>query len=232
MFDRYDALTTPAVHLTAAMNQHFPTLRRPFTTLPIGVDDAFAHGRPDPVWRSRLPDGAAVGVCVGRLIASKNQAAVIDAVASLSAVDRDRLGILLVGSGPAERELRQRVADAGLEDRVVLVGQISRARMPDLLASVDFGLFPTLSEASSVAAAEALAAGLPIVHLDIPSMRETVDDAGIIAAPGGLATAMLSMADRHADLAPIARRRGAGSLMSVVRECWMDLYSGVVAGDP
>ena len=230
VFNRYDRLTTPADHLTDAMNRHFPHLRRPFTTLRAGLADRFYQGTPSSTWRRALPSCTSIGVSVGRLVDTKNQRLIIESLAALDPEDRDGLGVLLVGSGPQEQELKDLVASTGLHDRVAFLGQVERAAMPDLLASADFGLFPTTTEASSLAAGEALAAGLPIVCLDIPSMVETVGAAGMVGPPASFGANMASMARTHGRFADAVRSRAKRYEMATVRSTWAGLYHEVIEG--
>lgn len=228
VFDRYDACTTPADHLTAAMNRHFPDLRRPFTTLRIGVAETFYRGVRRDHWRDGFPPGAVIGVCVGRLVATKNQALIIRALQAMDERDRAGLGVLLVGDGPDEAELRRMVLDAELEDHVRFAGQVPRPEMPDLLASVDMGVFPSTTEASSVAAAEALASGLPVLALDIPSMRETIGDAGVFSTERDFAADLVTISRRRAELALAVRRRAEATRIARVRADWLAFYSEVL----
>jgi glycosyltransferase involved in cell wall biosynthesis len=211
------------------MNRHFPGLRRPFITVRIGLRDRFFEGRPRVKWRARFPAGTAIGVCVGRLVATKNQALVIRALSDLDEDEREGIGVLLVGDGPQRDELQASVAAAGMDAQVKFVGHVPRAEMPDLLASADYGLFPSTTEGSSLAAAEALAAGLPVLCLDIPSMVETVGAAGIISSPERFAEGLVRMARSHASLRDAALSRGEASRVGMVRSSWAELYAGVTA---
>ncbi|MEY2592189.1 MAG: hypothetical protein QOJ67_4173 [Acidimicrobiaceae bacterium] len=227
LFNRYDALTTPADHLTAAMNRHFPGLRHQFATVRIGLGDRFYEGRPHHRWTNLFPPDTAIGVCVGRLVATKNQALVVRALAALNDDERRGIGIVLVGDGPQREELESLVAASHLEAQVHFAGHVPRKEVPDLLASADFGLFPSTTEASSVAAAEALAAGLPVLCLDIPSMVETVGPAGMFSTSEQFAVDLVRMARTHASLRDAARQRGEDARVGVVRSAWAALYLDV-----
>jgi len=230
MFDRYDVLTTVADHLSASMNGSFPDLRQPFETLRIAVRDDFFDPAPSGVLRERFAAGTVIGVCVGRLVATKNQRLIVEALAASEPEVRANIGIALVGSGPDEGDLQQRAAQLGVGDRVAFLGQIEAGTMPSLLADADFGIFPTVTEASSVAAAEALAAGLPLLTLDIPSMRETAGDAGIYVSPERFANALAEMARTFAALVPAARSAAERFRMATVRDQWAAMYHRVSIG--
>lgn len=60
-------------------------------------------------------------LCVGELNENKNQKTLISAVASIKE-KVPHLKVLLAGNGPKEAELRQQIEDAGLTDRILLLG--------------------------------------------------------------------------------------------------------------
>lgn len=67
--------------------------------------------------------------------------------------------LLLVGDGPLRGEIEADIATLGIGDAVVLAG--TREDVPDLLATMDALLFPSLHEGFPVALIEAQASGLP-----------------------------------------------------------------------
>jgi len=227
MFNRYDALTTVADHLSASMNNHFPRLKYPFTTLRIAVRDEFFNPSPSGVLRALFPPGTAIGVCVGRFVATKNQRLILESLAVLPSEVSASIGIVLVGSGPDETDLRKLAVQLGIDDRVIFLGQLSPETMPSVLADADFGIFPTVTEASSLAAAEALAAGLPLLALDLAPMRETAEKAGIFVSTERFASGLASLASTHSIAAAAARDAAKKFRMSAVRAQWAELYHQV-----
>jgi glycosyltransferase involved in cell wall biosynthesis len=107
--------------------------------------------------------GTELVVQVARVHPVKCQLALVDAVAALAAA-RPRLHAWLVGpegdASYAERT-RERIARAGLSGRVALLGERDDVRL--LLAAADVFALPSLLEGLSLAAIEALHAGLPLV---------------------------------------------------------------------
>jgi 1,4-alpha-glucan branching enzyme len=73
------------------------------------------------------------------------------------------------------RIVRDRVAEAGAEDYVHFVGNLSHQALCDAYRTSQVFLFPSYLEASSVAVAEAMAAGLPSVVTDIGGTQHLVD---------------------------------------------------------
>ena len=69
-----------------------------------------------------------------------------------------------------ERNLRERVKEKGLEDRVRLMG--FRTDMEEILQTADCFAFPSYREGFGVAAVEALLCGVPLVAADNRGTRE------------------------------------------------------------
>jgi glycosyltransferase involved in cell wall biosynthesis len=81
-------------------------------------------------------------------------------------------------------ELRRRVAQRGLEGQVLLPGVVDQ--VPDLLASFDLFVLPSLSEGMSNALLEAMAAGRAIVATKVGGNAENLEqgNAGLLVPAG------------------------------------------------
>jgi glycosyltransferase involved in cell wall biosynthesis len=90
----------------------------------------------------------------------------------------------LAGEGPERTMLEELAARLGIADRVRFLGR--REDVPQLLAACDVFTLPSLSEGSSLALLEAMAAGRPIVSSAIGGTDELIDDgrSGLLVAPG------------------------------------------------
>ncbi|WP_422371145.1 glycosyltransferase family 4 protein [Hoeflea sp.] len=117
-------------------------------------------------------------------------------------------------SGFLER-LRQSVAEAGLEGRILFPGEAPAETMPDLIRSLSLLVALPRYEGYGVTPLEAMASGVPFVASD-EGWFETFSGGGacgeIIAggnpeAAARAAVEILSDASRYADLAEAARRR-------------------------
>ena len=98
-------------------------------------------------------------LAVGRLVADKNLAALIEAFAAAGLVGEAELEIC--GTGPLEGELRALAARLGVPVR--FAGYVPPAELPTLYAEADLLALVSTYEPFGVAAREAAAAGLPIV---------------------------------------------------------------------
>lgn len=138
--------------------------------IPNGVDLArFGPGAPTRA-RFGLPDGVPIVLMVSAMIASKNVADGISAVARLPDAH-----LVVAGDGPIRAEL-QAVAAEQLPGRYHPVSIASEA-MPDLYRSADAFLHLSRDESFGNVYVEALATGLPIVAWDLPRTRWIVGDA-------------------------------------------------------
>jgi glycosyltransferase involved in cell wall biosynthesis len=111
--------------------------------------------------------------CVGRLIPSKGQRYLIDAMRHIAARYPDA-HLLLVGDGRERPALEALVAVQHLGERVHFLGD--RDDVPELLALTDIFVLPTFSEGLPVSVIEAMAAGKPVVTTAIPGNIEVVAD--------------------------------------------------------
>jgi len=107
-----------------------------------------------------------VGLMAARIAQQKNHDLVIEALARLKDAGAlpERFRLLLAGrvsSQAYDRRVRAAIARAGLGDQVRFLGPV--ADMPALYATADVVLMPSQSEASPIAALEALACNIPVL---------------------------------------------------------------------
>lgn len=84
--------------------------------------------------------------------------------------------VILVGSGPLEREYRKLVSELGLDDVVHFAGWLDEMQMAEYLNAADVYVSTSLSDGTSCSLLEAMACGLPVVVTDVPSYFEWVED--------------------------------------------------------
>jgi glycosyltransferase involved in cell wall biosynthesis len=136
-----------------------------------GVDPArFFPATPDAKGAARAAHGVDrddfVALMAARIAPQKNQDLVVEALARLKAAGAlpARFRLLLAGrvsSRAYDRRVRAAVARADLGDHVRFLGPVSD--MPSLYAAADVVLMPSQTEASPIAALEALACGVPVL---------------------------------------------------------------------
>ncbi|MEU3772425.1 glycosyltransferase, partial [Streptomyces sp. NPDC032472] len=134
--------------------------------------------------RTGLPERAFVVGGVGRLVPGKRFDALVRAVAALPGAH-----LLLAGEGPERGALRRLAAELGAQHRIHLLGERDPLGdsadgrtfgIPALLSAMDVFVSPSREEAFGLAVVEALAAGLPVLHVTCPA----IDDLPAAEAPG------------------------------------------------
>jgi glycosyltransferase involved in cell wall biosynthesis len=92
---------------------------------------------------------------------------------------------VLVGDGPERSRLEALARDLGVADRITFLGKKPHREMPGLLSSGILAVVPSLMEATSVAALEAMACGLPVAGSAVGGLPEILDEeVGGLFPPG------------------------------------------------
>lgn len=118
-----------------------------------------------------VPAGALVVGSVGRLVAVKNYALLLRAVASSGLED---VHLVLAGEGPERAALTALAASLGIASRVHLLGHSND--VDRVLGAFDVFVLPSFSEGMSNTLLEAMAAGVPPVASDVGGNGEIVRD--------------------------------------------------------
>jgi glycosyltransferase involved in cell wall biosynthesis len=150
----------------------------------------------------------------GRLQPVKRVDLAIEAFARIAA-ERPSWDLVLVGSGPLETELRQRVPPE-LESRVVWTGFLQSAELRAAYHSCHALVLPSRVESWGVVVQEAMAAGLPVVasHV-VGAARDLVEDhiSGRIFPSGDLSQLADALRDVTDDVRwPLFRAAAPNSL--------------------
>nr|WP_298093974.1 glycosyltransferase family 4 protein [uncultured Shinella sp.] len=119
-----------------------------------------------------LPQNATIVLSSGRLSASKNQAALVRALALVQEVH-----LAIAGAGPEEPNLLALAEALRVRSRLHLVGEVPPARIFEFLAAGDAYAFASMTETFGLAAVEAAIAGLPVVAADLDVLKEVLTTA-------------------------------------------------------
>jgi glycosyltransferase involved in cell wall biosynthesis len=79
----------------------------------------------------------------------------------------DNVSLTIVGNGPDRALLDRESKHLGLERHITWISQLPRTDLPKIYGVHDVLLFPSLHDSGGMVVLEALAAGLPVVCLDI-----------------------------------------------------------------
>ena len=119
----------------------------------------------------------------------------------------------IVGDGPERERLEALAVELGVAERVEFLGARSNRDMPAILNHAEVAVVPSLMEATSIAALEAMACGVPVAASAVGGLPEIIDqDVGALfepADPGALATAVVDLLERGSlrELGREGRRR-------------------------
>ena len=147
---------------------------------------------------------------VGSWEPRKNIPRLIDAFRIFCRDAPEEYDLVLVGpTGSGEQEVRERILDLGLEDRVRTPGFVPDEDMPSLYAAAEALVFPSLGEGFGFPIIEAMACGTPVIISRASCLPEIAGAAALLIDPenpGDIAHAMreLLRAEVRTDLS----RRG------------------------
>jgi L-malate glycosyltransferase len=119
-------------------------------------------------------DGGKLVVQLGNMVSDvKGHAYLIEAAATvISRFPQTRF--VLIGDGPLRPEFERRIEELRLSENFVFLGR--RTDIPELLASCDLAVLPSLAEGLPNAVLEYLAAGLPAIVTRVGGNVEILED--------------------------------------------------------
>lgn len=195
--------------------------------IPSGIDlTKFSSGLRSADLRESLgaDAGERVLLLVSRLAREKNVDLLIDALARCRAPAR----LVIAGDGPERPALEARALAAGVADRVKFLGAVDRGLLPDVYASADAFVFPSVTETQGLVLVEALAAGRLVIAADAPPVREVLDGAGKLIPPAVSAfAAAFDAVPLFPDPGESAKARAAAARYAIERQARSaaDLYT-------
>jgi glycosyltransferase involved in cell wall biosynthesis len=102
-------------------------------------------------------------VTVGRLVARKN---VSQLILMMEKMRNERVRLLIMGSGPQEKLLKEEVAERQLEDKILFLGFVDEAEKFRILRMCDVYVSTSQHEGFGLVFLEGMACGLPVVCYD------------------------------------------------------------------
>ncbi len=143
-----------------------------------GTEDK-AFVRPDPVAQAalrrkyQLSDHDLVAVVAGRFVDQKGHIYLVEAATQIVA-QVPQVRFLLLGNGPLEPLLKQRIAELKLDKYFVFAGMLDNIDAE--LAGADLMVHPAVEEPFSHSILEGMRAGLPIVASNVGGVPEALAD--------------------------------------------------------
>ena len=211
-----DAVIVP----TPAMRQRLAEIgvTAHIEVVPSGIDlEHFSSGKRRADLRQSLGTQPAERLLlfVGRLGREKNVELLLDALTMTKVSAR----LVIAGDGPEREALEARANELNVSERVRFLGEVGREELPDLYASVDAFVFPSVSETQGLVLVEAMAAGTAVIAADAPVVREVLGGAGRLVplTAGAFAEAIDALPDAP-DAPKRAQNRGAAARFGIEQQ--------------
>ncbi|HET9097665.1 MAG TPA: glycosyltransferase [Candidatus Baltobacteraceae bacterium] len=186
--------------------------------IPSGIDlTQFGSGTRSARLRDSLGvrGGERMLLFVSRLAREKNVELLLDALRAAAVPAR----LVIAGEGPERAALEARAVEYRITDRIRFLGPVERRDLPDLYASADAFVFPSVTETQGLVLVEALAAGALVIAADAPPVREVLDGAGRLVAPTARAFAQaFAEVPANPDAAETAKACAAAARYSIERQ--------------
>ena len=146
--------------------------------------DMVGAGVPEELFTLRRHPGKFL-LYFGRLdVFHKGLDTLLEAIAII-ARDRPDIELRVAGRGKDAERVAAMAKELGISKNVILLGAVSDEQRNELLAEAAVQLMPSRFEGFGLAAAEAMAAGVPLIAASVGSLPEVVDAprGGILVPP-------------------------------------------------
>ncbi len=168
-----DQVFAPSESIAALLQDRGVTA--PIEVIPTGIQvEQFAQGNGRRFRKQyNLPEDAIVIGHLGRLAPEKNLVFLAEAVAAYLQSE-PKAHFLVVGKGSSETEIERIFNQAGLGSKLHLIGILQPPELADAYNAMDIFAFASTSETQGLVLAEAMAAGVPVVAVNAPGVKEVV----------------------------------------------------------
>lgn len=171
MWSRYDTIVSISDKVTEAFLKKFPELEDRIVLIENIHPSEFIKKQAEEFDVSdEMPDDGYVKfLSVGRYCHQKNFDNVPDICSRL-----DNIKWYIIGFGPDEELIRRKISEAGMQDRVILLGK--KANPYPYFKACDFYIQPSRYEGNAVTVNEALILGKKVAVTDYPTAESQIKD--------------------------------------------------------
>lgn len=228
--NRCDAVIAPTKSIATILKSQ--GVEPALEIVPTGIDTSKFGGGDGTAFRRRheIPEGAFLVGHLGRLIPAKRIEFLAEATAAFLKTTPEARA-LFCGEGESVPAIQEHFATAGVENRLVLLGNLSDTEIVDAYAAMDLFIFASLTDTQGIVLLEAMAAGAPVLAIRATGPEDLVIDGKTgrlldpVATPADFAKALLTLVTgsslrRYAEAAraraeEFDRRLCAGMLLDV-----------------
>lgn len=231
VFRRANAITTICEGLRDEIGGRMRVSRDKITVIPNAVNVEDFEFKPpvhqETVERLKLKDCTVLGF-IGSFYAYEGIPFLIDTLPALREAMPD-LRLLLVGGGPDEKNIRQRIRKHRLDDMVVMTGRVSHDEVQRFYSVVDTFVYPRLPMrltdlVTPLKPLEAMAQGRLVVASDVGGHRELIrdGDTGRLFQAGDKGALVRAVTDLLSNRDDWERMRDAGRHFVEQERTWAD----------
>ena len=199
-----DAIASEGELQTKEIIDLFGVPREKIFYLPVGVDldiiEQYLKNSPLSKEDYNLQDADLVLINVNRLAPNKGVPYLIESLKILN--EELNVKLIMVGSGPEEGNIKKKINDLELQDKVLHFKNISDEKMFQLFTLAEVSVTPTLYEGLPTVVLEAMACGKPIVASNVSEIPQVVKNGinGFLVPPANskaIADAVLKIYDKN-----------------------------------
>ena len=206
---------------------------KPIEVFPLGVDtEKFYKFSVERLKTQLNLDEKFVIGYVGRLLEIKGVVCLVEMMRYLP----EYVHLLIVGSGPEERNLRTTASKYGLENRIHFMGNVPYTQLPHYINCMDVGIVPSKTtkrwkEQFGRALVEFMSCEVPVIGSDSGSIPEVLGEAGCIFHENNLqelvqwVTMFLVDPEKRKEFGQIGRERAIAYYSTrVMNEHFLSIY--------
>jgi glycosyltransferase involved in cell wall biosynthesis len=98
-------------------------------------------------------------------------------------LSEEQCKLIVIGDGPERQKLESLSVHLGVSEHVEFVGAVPHNNMPQYISAAEVVVVPSLIEASSLFALEAMAMAKPVVATRVGGLPEILNDAALLVKP-------------------------------------------------
>ena len=228
MYSRYTAVACASEAIAVSLREWIPGIDWKITVIENGIDvQRFQQAKPVLRASAGISNSNCVLLYVASLQPRKDHMNLLRAMAHISDAD-----LVLVGDGELRAQLERLAETLGIAQRVHFLG--CRKDVAELLKMADIYVHPPKFEGFGIAAAEAMAAGKPIVATNVPGLAQVVGDAAVLVPPSDPAalasqiSALVNSRERQEQLGNAATQRARIFSIENTVSAYINLYRSLV----
>jgi len=164
LIERSSFITTPSEAVASEVVKYYGVDENKVSAIGSGVSDDILKNQRNEQRKPSI-------LYVGRLDPRKGIFDLLEAAKSIQV----NAQVLIVGKGAAEAELKRKVVEMGLNDKIKFLGHVTRRNLLRLYATCTVAVLPSHYEGLPITLLEMMGSGMPVVTTNIPSITCVVE---------------------------------------------------------